>query len=65
MSAVQQTDVVIETEQGEIHVTLQNENAPVTVANFVGLATGQKRWGDENQALILERISEAHHEVKG
>lgn len=25
----------------------------------VRLATGQKRWGDENQALILERISEA------
>lgn len=31
----QQTDVVIETEQGEIHVTLQDENAPVTVANFL------------------------------
>lgn len=25
----------------------------------VKLSTGQKRWGDENQALILERISEA------
>lgn len=34
----------IETTQGTIHCELFEQAAPMTVANFVGLATGQKPW---------------------
>lgn len=35
-----------ETERGEIVVELFEDDAPGAVANFVGLATGQKEWTD-------------------
>ncbi len=34
----------IETSMGNIHCTLFPDKAPVTVANFIGLATGKKQW---------------------
>lgn len=34
----------IETTMGTIHCELFPEAAPITVANFIGLATGQKAW---------------------
>ena len=34
----------IETSQGAIHCELFGDKTPVTVANFVGLATGKKPW---------------------
>jgi peptidyl-prolyl cis-trans isomerase A (cyclophilin A) len=34
----------IETSQGTIHCVLYGDRAPMTVANFVGLATGKKPW---------------------
>jgi peptidyl-prolyl cis-trans isomerase A (cyclophilin A) len=34
----------IETSMGTIHCELFGDQAPMTVANFVGLATGQKAW---------------------
>jgi len=36
----------IETTAGPITVDLYPNHAPVTVANFVGLATGEKEWKD-------------------
>ncbi len=36
----------ISTTQGEIVVRLFAKDAPKTVANFVGLATGEKEWAD-------------------
>ncbi|MBK9030110.1 MAG: peptidylprolyl isomerase [Myxococcales bacterium] len=35
---------VIETSLGTFHCALYEKEAPITVANFVGLATGQKPW---------------------
>ena len=37
---------VIKTNHGDIEVTLFEERAPKTVANFVGLATGQRAYQD-------------------
>ena len=36
----------IATTQGTLHCQLFDDKAPATVANFVGLATGQKPWTD-------------------
>lgn len=35
-------DVVFETNQGDLRCTLDHENAPMTVLNFVGLARGER-----------------------
>ena len=37
---------VIATSQGTLHCELFDQQAPMAVANFVGLATGQKAWTD-------------------
>ncbi|AKF79875.1 cyclophilin [Myxococcus fulvus 124B02] len=36
----------METNQGTIELRLFSKDAPLTVANFVGLATGEKTWTD-------------------
>jgi len=36
----------IATNQGTVHCQLFDDKAPATVANFIGLATGQKAWVD-------------------
>lgn len=38
--------VVLHTEHGDIHLRLRPEEAPYTVDNFVGLATGARAWTD-------------------
>src|SRR5262245_8377596 len=37
---------ILETSEGPIVVRLFSKDAPSTVANFVGLATGEKEWTD-------------------
>ena len=42
----------IETNLGTFHCALYEKEAPMTVANFVGLATGQKPWVDPNGGQV-------------
>lgn len=44
MTAVNARTVVMETSQGTIEIDLYEKEAPVTIANFVDLATGKKEW---------------------
>ena len=40
------TTVIMRTSEGDITINLFDDKAPKTVANFVGLATGEKEWTD-------------------
>ena len=40
------TTVIMRTSEGDITINLFDDLAPETVANFVGLATGEKTWRD-------------------
>jgi peptidyl-prolyl cis-trans isomerase A (cyclophilin A) len=40
------TTATFKTSQGEFKVRLMPEHAPITVANFVDLATGKREWKD-------------------
>src|SRR6266850_4303324 len=42
----QATTAIIETSKGTIEIQLFDKDAPATVANFVGLATGTKEYSD-------------------
>ena len=44
----------IDTSQGSLHCTLYDEKAPMTVANFIGLATGQKAWVDPKSGKTVK-----------
>ncbi|NMO22623.1 peptidylprolyl isomerase [Pyxidicoccus fallax] len=46
MQAGQEVYATLNTNQGDIVVRLFSKDAPKTVANFVGLATGEKSWKD-------------------
>jgi peptidyl-prolyl cis-trans isomerase A (cyclophilin A) len=43
----------ITTSQGVLHCRLFDDQAPATVANFVGLATGQKPWTDPRTSKTM------------
>ncbi len=42
----QPTSVTLHTNHGDIHLTVYPDQAPKTVENFIGLATGTKAWTD-------------------
>jgi peptidyl-prolyl cis-trans isomerase A (cyclophilin A) len=44
----------IDTSLGSLHCTLFEERTPMTVANFVGLATGQKPWTDPKTGKVVK-----------
>jgi peptidyl-prolyl cis-trans isomerase A (cyclophilin A) len=43
----------IATSQGDFHCELYGDRAPMTVANFVGLATGKKPWKDPKSGEVM------------
>jgi peptidyl-prolyl cis-trans isomerase B (cyclophilin B) len=45
----------IETDRGEIVAQLFDKEAPETVANFVGLARGEKAWRDPKSGQWVQR----------
>ena len=40
------TTVIMRTSEGDIKINLFDDETPETVANFLGLATGEKEWID-------------------
>jgi peptidyl-prolyl cis-trans isomerase A (cyclophilin A) len=44
----------IETSLGTLHCELFGDKAPMTVANFIGLATGKKPWLDPNSRQVVK-----------
>jgi peptidyl-prolyl cis-trans isomerase A (cyclophilin A) len=47
-SKANETQVILHTSEGDIHITLFPNHAPKTVANFVGLAEGSKEYSQGN-----------------
>jgi peptidyl-prolyl cis-trans isomerase A (cyclophilin A) len=45
----------LETSNGTLHCALFDAAAPMTVANFVGLATGQKAWRDPRDQKVVKK----------
>jgi len=46
---------VIETSEGNIEVKLFRDQAPKTVENFIGLATGKKEWTDPQSGKKVKK----------
>ena len=40
------TTIIMRTTEGDIKINLFDDKTPETVANFLGLATGEKEWAD-------------------
>lgn len=40
------TTIIMRTTEGDIKIDLFDDKTPETVANFLGLATGEKEWTD-------------------
>jgi peptidyl-prolyl cis-trans isomerase A (cyclophilin A) len=62
-------NVTLHTNHGDINLTLFPDHAPKTVANFVGLATGEKEWTDprtgEKSAKPLYDGTTFHRVISG
>lgn len=58
----------IKTSEGDLRCTLLDDKAPVTVANFVGLATGKRTWKDPSNAWVQKPAYDGttfHRIIKG
>ncbi len=44
------TTIIMRTSEGDITINLFDDQTPVTVKNFLGLATGEKEWTDRSPA---------------
>ncbi|MDB4944995.1 MAG: Peptidyl-prolyl cis-trans isomerase [Labilithrix sp.] len=58
----------IETSKGTLQCKLFDDKAPVTVANFIGLATGKRTWKDPNGAWVNKPAYDGtgfHRIIKG
>jgi peptidyl-prolyl cis-trans isomerase A (cyclophilin A) len=53
-SGVKNPTAVIKTSMGTITVKLFKDKAPITVENFVGLATGSKEWKDPRSGKSMK-----------
>jgi peptidyl-prolyl cis-trans isomerase A (cyclophilin A) len=51
-----QPTAVIETTAGNITCTLFPDKAPLSVANFIGLATGTKEWKDPKTGKMMKGV---------
>ncbi len=51
-----QPTATIETSMGDIHCTLFPDQAPQTVANFIGLATGKKEWTNSKTGKVEKGV---------
>lgn len=45
-----------QTTMGDIHCTLFPDKAPLTVANFIGLATGKKQWTNPKTGQVMKGV---------
>jgi peptidyl-prolyl cis-trans isomerase A (cyclophilin A) len=58
----------IETTEGTLKCKLYEDKAPITVANFIGLATGQRTWKDPSGAWVNRPAYDGttfHRVIKG
>ncbi len=55
-TAPAQPTATIETSMGDIHCTLFPDKAPLTVANFIGLATGKKQWKNPKTGKVEKGV---------
>ena len=51
-----QPTAIFETTAGNITCTLLPEQSPITVANFIGLATGTKDWTDPKTGKVMHGV---------
>jgi peptidyl-prolyl cis-trans isomerase A (cyclophilin A) len=54
VTAPAEPTATIETSMGDIHCTLFPDKAPLTVANFIGLATGKKAWTNPKTGKLVK-----------
>ena len=54
--AIQEPTAIFETTAGNITCTLFPDKAPLTVANFIGLATGTKDWKDPKTGKMMHGV---------
>jgi peptidyl-prolyl cis-trans isomerase A (cyclophilin A) len=50
----QELYATLETSEGKVVVQLFSKDAPLTVANFVGLATGEQQWTDPRTGQVMK-----------